>query len=150
MDPWIGPIRSRIAGPRSGNGLLVCLPEYRPDLARNLAFVLDLSFVDFRQVFMSALGWEAHTLDLEQVSGMLRERAESRGLVLFNLEALLATKTVEERRGWLEAFLSIPFRQPVLAMLWVYGEEAPHGDDRVFRPDAGQLPTQGLINRLAW
>jgi len=150
LDAWIRPIWSGIAGSGAGGGFLVCLPEYRPDLARNLAFGLDLCFVDFRQAFMSALGWEAHTLDLGQVSGMLRERSEARGLVLFNVEALLATKAGDERRDWLEAFLSIPFEQPVLAVLWVFAEEVPHTDDRVFRVDAGRLPPQGLISRLAW
>jgi hypothetical protein len=68
---------------------------------------------------------------------------------VLNAEALLSTKSSEERGAWMQGFLRHDWPGLLLVPLAVYGHEAPVADGRVLRLEPEDLPAQGLINRLA-
>jgi hypothetical protein len=68
---------------------------------------------------------------------------------VLNTEALLSTKSSEERRAWMQGFLRQDWPGLLLVPLALYGHEAPAGNGRVLRLEPEHLPAQGLVNRLA-
>lgn len=130
-------------------GFLLQLPEYRPDLAHRLAHSLDLTFFDYRVEVMSELGWNAHSLSLDDLDKTLIERATAGGLVAQNVEALLATKSVESRTEWLQRFVDRPWPHLVLVPLCVFAHEAPRAHSHCYECAADMLPAQSFIGRLA-
>ena len=148
--PWLAPLRDAVAA-RPAGATLALLADYRPDLARQMAHALGLGFVDCRQAWLSALGWQAHTLGLETLTERLREAmdAEGRGLVALNSEALLATKPAAERRAWLAGLPARTWPAPLVLPLTVYADEAPEVAG-VCDLRGMALPEQSFLNRLAF
>lgn len=129
-------------------GFLVRYPEYRPELVRALAESLELAYGDFRASVMAPMGWEAARLPLDALDQWLVGQAEAGGSVVNNAEALLATKTPEERSAWLARFVGAAWSAPVLIPLVLFGADAPQGEDRVAAIDPGAVPEQTLLTRL--
>ncbi|MEA3409944.1 MAG: hypothetical protein U9R74_00190 [Pseudomonadota bacterium] len=148
IDPWLEPFLECVRGHGSTGPFLLCLPEYRPDLARTVADVLGCEFFDYRAEVMAPLGWQAHELSLDDLDDVLKQRADIGSVAAFNIEALLATKSAVERRGWLERFVETSYSAMVVIPLSIYVDDAPVGLGRVTFVDS-RLPEQSFLNRLA-
>ena len=79
---------------------------------------------------------------------MLGELAAEGGAVVFNVEALLSTKSSEERGSWMEGFVGRDWKGLLLVPLTLYGHEAAAVTERVLHLEAEDLPAQGLLSRL--
>ncbi len=144
---WCHDIAMQIgaAGPGS---IIVTFPTYRPDLVVELADALALPFVDFRAVYLAPLGFAAHTLPLTVIEAAIADRADTRGLVLHNAEALLAAKPAADRQAWLAAFLDMPRSATVLLPLALFGPDL--GDHpRLIRLAEAAVPPESLLMQLA-
>ena len=143
---WSDAIADLLVGHRHG-GFLLSFPEYRPDLARTLAGELGFNFFDFRGEVLAGLGWDAHTFTLDDLNDVLHLRSMEKGIVAFNVEALLATKDEQARRCWLSDFVDSDWSNPVLVPLALYSLEAPQ-HPRHLELDGDDLPNQSFVNRL--
>ena len=145
---WLDRITDFLStsGPRGG--LLLVFPEYRPDLAKAVAHQLGLRFCDFRDEEMSKLGIEAGSMPLESLNDKISLLSREEGVLLFNAEALLATKSSEERSAWMRELVGHDWPNPVLVPITLFAAEAGGSTARVLCFDADELPEQGVISRL--
>jgi len=127
----------------------VNLPEYRPDLPKALAHHLDFDFFDFRAEVISRLGFSAHTLELEAMGRSLESRAIQRGVVAFNLEALLGTKERSARQAWFSGFVRGRYEHPVVAPLALFCSDLEPSLPNTITIDPLDLLEQSIISRLA-
>lgn len=146
---WIEPVRDRLKQ-LGGNGtLLVSFPVYRPDLAKELAFHLELEFYDFRSEYMAARGISADKIPLDEMTEQIGSQSGA-GLVFHNAEALLACYPEDERDEWLRDIVGHDFGGQVVIPLYLFASQLDHekmGENLLeLEPEA--LPEQGLINRL--
>ena len=146
---WMSELAGMLAAGDGHGGYLVKFPIYRPDLAKALAHHLGLEFFDFRAEVMSRLGTSAHTLELDAIGRSLRSRAAHRGLLAFNLEALLGTKAESARQAWFGEFVRGSYRHPVVVPLAVFCSDVDASLPNIFTLDPESLPEQSLISRLA-
>jgi hypothetical protein len=146
---WIDEVRRVLAAGDGHRGYLVKFPEYRPDLAKALAHHLGMELFDFRAEVMSRLGASAHTLELDAMQRSLESRCMQRGIVAFNLEALLATKTASARKTWMTDFVGGTYANPIVVPLAIFCPDADASLPHTFSLDADKLPDQSLISRLA-
>ena len=146
---WIEPIDDMIEGHDAQGGFIVVFPEYRPDQCLALAQALDLQCFDYRQQVMSARGWEADQLGLDDLDATLDELARTRGSLVNNVEALLATKEIDAGARWLRKFLKTPWTRPLIIPIVIYTQELPAGHARVHTIGVDELPAQSFMNRLA-
>jgi hypothetical protein len=149
ITPWVQPVLAMIEAAGRRGGFLVALPEYRPDLFREMADELGLAFVDFRAETMRPLGWEAGRLPLTALTRDIEQRAGRGGLVVHNAEALLAAKTAAERRQWLQEFTETAWPAPVVIPITVFQADLPIGAAGFHRVDPEALPDAKLLTRLA-
>ncbi|MDJ0944417.1 MAG: hypothetical protein QNJ30_13170 [Kiloniellales bacterium] len=147
-EAWLRVIRSVVHGRGSKGGYIVCFPEYRPDLVLGMAQALGLVHFDFRHEVMRYLGWEASTLQLEDLDRAIAERALGDGLVVQNAEALLSAKGEDLRRRWLKDFVAAPWPNVVILSLALYATAAPRKQPRVVTLGAQDLPEPTLLSRL--
>lgn len=147
-DDWLAPLVSAVNERTDRRGVLVALPEYRPDLARLIAHTLGLQFYDYREQVMSKMGWEAGSLTLDQLDTTLADRASRGGIVAFNVESLLATKTREARCRWFEQFTSSSYGNTVLVPLCIFGDDAAEISSQVCHLGPEGLPPQSLLSRF--
>jgi hypothetical protein len=145
---WTDSVINFVNSIGAQGGILLGLPEYRPDLAKAVANRLDLDFYDYRAEEMSRLGSEAGKLSLGALNETLQRRSNERGTLVFNVEALLATKSPAERRAWLERFVRTGWTNLVIVPLTLYAEDASDVTMRILRFAPEELPAQSLINRL--
>ena len=147
---WQDPLADCVGRFGQQGGILALMPEYRPDLARSIAHRFDLDFFDYRQEVMMPLGWGAGELTLESLDQTLQARTSEKGIVAFNVEALLATKPETERRQWLNDFSQVTWEKLVILPLALYTDEAPN--DLLRRCDLrnAEIPEQGIVSRLAF
>lgn len=146
---WMAPIRTAFEnGGRTGS-YLVCLGTYRPDVVRMIAADLGLAFLDFRAAHMAPLGLGAAGVPLERILEVADEVGAERGIVMHNVEALLAARAAERRIEWLASFLARPSVRPVVVPLSIFCSEAPAGNARVVSIDPTSLPDEKLLMRLA-
>ena len=145
---WMIRFSGLLAAGDGYGGYLVNLPEYRPDLAKALAHHLDFDFFDFRADVMSRLGFSAHTLELEAMGRSLESRAVHRGVLAFNLEALLGTKERSARQAWLSGFVRGRYAHPVVAPLALFCSDVDPSLPNTITIDPEELPKQSIINRL--
>lgn len=145
---WIERVLSFVhkAGPEQG--LFLSLPDYRPDLAQFLAAKLGLHFVDFRATKMSELGWQAGKLTLGELSQNLSEQAALRGIMVLNVEALLATKTKAQRIDWYTAFVEAKFEHTALLVMTLFSEEIETEASRHLRLERSDIPEHGILKRM--
>lgn len=174
LGTWLTPVSNALAQTGRAGGYLIVFETYRPDAVKMMAHALQLSFLDFRALHMAPLGSKAAQLPLSRIQEVIvaeitagagaaphgdqvaatqtrDEEPETvcNGLVLHNVEALLATRAEAERRAWLSAFLAHPYSRPVLVPLSIFSAEAPAKPERVIVIDPVLLPPEKLLLRLA-
>jgi hypothetical protein len=108
-----------------------------------------MEFFDFRAEVMSRLGASAHTLEIDAMQRSLESRAAHRGIVAFNLEALLATKTASARKAWMANFVRGTYANPIVVPLAIFCSDAEASLPNTLTLDADALPAQSLISRFA-
>lgn len=148
-DAWLKPILDLVSTQGGRGGALLAFPEYRPDLAKAIAHEVGIRFYDFRAETMAQKGFQAGAMGLDELDAVFAQLAAEGGALVLNVEALLSTKSSEERRAWMQGFLRRDGPGLLLMPLALYGHEAPVGNERVLRLEPEDLPAQGLINRLA-
>ncbi len=147
-DTWLQPLADLVAQRQHRGGILLAMPEYRPDLARAIADGMGFAFFDVRADILMPLGWEAAKVTVEELTGVLAERAGDGGVVAHNVEALLATKEKTVRQGWLERFLGHRWPHPVVVPLFLFIQEAPSGSRHLLHLAAEDLPAETLLGQL--
>jgi len=145
---WLDLVASLVEGDSARGGFAVCFPEYRPDLARELAYRLQLRFYDYREEQLRPHGPEAHQVSLSDLDEVLGALAEEGGAVVLNVEALLAAKPEQERANWLARFLDAGWSRPLVLPLTLFAHELDSASARVLRLAEGTLPEQSLVSRL--
>ncbi len=143
---WTEPVAAAAAERKI---VAAVFPEYRPDLARNLAHRLGYAFHDFRREVMQGYGWEAGALPLEQLTLEIQEHSRQGGVVVFNVEALLAAKPDAERRAWLRTLAREPWPHPVVLCIVLFPQvvlETP--GIATVELDRETLPQPTLLARL--
>ena len=148
-DAWLKPILDLVSTQGGRGGALLAFPEYRPDLAKAIAHGVGIRFYDFRAETMAEKGFQAGAMGLDEIDAVFAQLAAEGGALVLNVEALLSTKSSEERRAWMQGFLRGDWPELLLVPLALYGHEAQVVDGRVLRLAPEDLPAQGLINRLA-
>lgn len=146
---WLDVVKNEYEQHHAEGGFLVLFPEYRPDLSRALANYLGLEFYDYRENVMQFFSWEASKISLEALTETLFEESEKTGLVVHNVEALLATKSDHQRAEWLAEFLTIDWSNPVVLPISIYQEDTVRGHPRVCDIELEEFPKQSFIMRLA-
>jgi hypothetical protein len=142
---WLNTVEAFYDQHDKKGGYQILFPCYRPDLCKSLAHHLGLNLYDFRQEKMQPLGWDANQITLHELTNTLLEKAANTGIVAHNIEALLATKSVQERVQWLTNFLAIDSILP----LAIYQGEAVEEHPRVCDIELEYFPEQSFISRLA-
>lgn len=148
-DAWLKPVLDLVATLGGHGGALLAFPEYRPDLAKAIAHEVGIRFYDFRAETMAHKGFQAAAMGLDELDAVLADLAADGGAMVLYVEALLSTKSTEQRRVWMQGFLLGDWPGLLLVPLAVYSHEAPAVNERVLRLAPEDLPAQALINRLA-
>lgn len=152
MKRWIDPIEEALAGMRDEpRALAVILSEYRPDLVLAVADALGLRHRDFRREVMAPAGAGAAELPLSSIDATIRsvrtDDPAAAGIVLQNVEALLAVASAQDRASWLAEFVGSAQPLPVILPFALFGDDVPAGPYRIaIAPDA--VPRDNLMMRL--
>jgi hypothetical protein len=146
---WLDLVKEVLEEHQSKGGFQVLFPSYRPDMARLLANHLDLRFYDFRQEKMQSLGWEAGNIELQEATAFLYEESSKSGVLIHNMEPLLATKTEAERQQWLADFLDIGWANPVVLPITVYQGDTLEEYERVCDIELMPFAKESFLMRLA-
>jgi hypothetical protein len=149
LPDWQVPVAENFERHPSGRCLLVLMPEYRPDLVHSLASSFNLDFYDYRMDKMAPLGQEAGALSLDELSETLHEKTRQKATLAFNVEALMATKSEQQRVHWLSSALETQWPNTLLIPLVIFQQDAPAGHSQILDLLTVTLPEQNLINRLA-
>ena len=143
---WADPVAAAVAHDKV---VAAVFPEYRPDLARNLAHQLGYTFHDFRREVMQGYGWEAGAIPLEQLTLELKGHSRNGGVVAFNVEALLAAKTDSERRAWLRVLARQDWPHPVVLCILLFPQAVAETPGIVtVELDDTMLPQPTLLGRF--
>lgn len=148
LDAWLQPLADLVGEQRGQGGILLIMPDYRPDLTLLIADRLGLTFFDLRADVLMPLGWDAAKVTLDQLTHSLAERSRDGGVLAHNVEALLATKEPAARRDWLERFSSDPWSHPVIVPLFLFSKEAPTSGPNVLHMAEADLPEETLLGQL--
>lgn len=146
---WMAPIRAALEAGGNTGSYLVSLGAYRPDVVRMIAAEMGLAFVDFRAEHMAPLGPGAAGVPLERILEVADEAGAERGVLMHNVEALLAARAAERRAAWLASFIERPSARAVVVPLSIFCNEAPTASPRVVTIDPIVLPDEKLLMRLA-
>jgi len=144
---WVIPFKTIINTSAAG-AYIVNFPEYRPDLFLFMARSLGLTYFDFRTEVMSPYGWDAHQLTIEELDERLLQETGKGNIMVCNVEALLATKETDERKKWLQDFLSRQWPKTIVLPLCLYSHEVPESLANVYTFENEDLPEQSFVNRL--
>jgi len=148
--PWLKLVHDALAKAAADRCVAVVFPEYRPDLVEQMARAIKLAHVDFRRERMAPLGWNAAELPLETLDDTaVSAMAGSSGVVLQNTEALLATRTAEERRGWFTRALDRSWPAQLILPVTLFGADLPTREGQVVVLPRGSLPEEKILSRLA-
>ncbi len=145
---WLNKISRFTAEIGSANGIFLAFPEYRPDLAKAAAHHFDLRFFDFREEVMSQLGDRAGQMHLQELSDTMEQLNREQGLLVFNVESLLASKETAARQRWMRQTAATDWNNPLFIPLMLFDAEASAQTSRILRFEPDELPEQGLISRL--
>jgi len=145
---WLDQVSAFVASMGARGGGLLLLPEYRPDLAKTIAYRLRLEFYDFRAEDMAPKGTHAAKTGMNTLDSVLTRLAREGGAVVLNVESLLTTKSQAQRRTWIEGFIRADWPGLLLVPMTLFAQEAADVTDRVLRLQAEDLPTQGIISRM--
>ncbi len=152
---WLDVIKAVYDEHRGQGAIQVLFPEYRPDLARAVAHSLGLGFYDYRKEKMLSEGWNAGNITLDEMTEtLLAVSADTgeNGLVIYNIEALLATKPEEQRQRWLADCLDqsrINWPKPVVLPLSIYHSDTIDRNPRVCNLEFDEFPKESFLMRLA-
>ncbi len=146
---WQVPLTTCVADNGQQGGFLILMPEYRPDIALSMGHYLNLEFLDYRKEEMMPLGWDADGITLQSLNETIQSHSAGKGVVVFNVEALLATKREAQRQQWINEFLQTSWPNPVLIPLVIYCDEVPQWSQRICDMQNMTFPDQGLVSRLA-
>lgn len=159
--PWLAPVEAAFKKQGSTGAFLVLFETYRPDLVRAMAHAFSMRFIDFRQQYLQPLGLDAARVPLARINEVIakshssdngskdQEIEQLRGIVLHNVEALLATADRAARAAWMAEFVALPYHVPVFVPLAVFADEAPTASPRVTRIEGSCVPQEKLLFRLA-
>jgi hypothetical protein len=131
-------------------GYLVVFPEYRPDQFQALADQLGVEIFDYRTQVMAQQGPAADRISLSDLDTALERLARQGAYVTTNVEALLATKSSQERSHWLARFLETVRSHALIIPLVTLTEDLPDAHPRLYSIPNDALPAQSLLNRLAF
>ncbi len=131
-----------------GTNLIVGLPEFRPDIVHYLASRITFRVYDFRAEVMAKRSWQAHEITVSELTAHLRTEADTSNVIAFNVEALLSTKTVVERKHWFRAFRSERFANRAIAVATLYCDALDASDPGILLYQAGSVPEHGLLQRM--
>lgn len=145
---WIGKVAEFIDLGPSNKGLFVSMPDYRPDIIERLSEMLGLRFVDFRIDKLSPLKWGAGKMSLDELTSVLENYSQEENCIVLNIEALLATKTLEERRKWYNEFLDLEFSSKIIVVMTLFSEEIETKSNRHLKFAREDLPEQTILRRL--
>ncbi len=148
VDAWLQPLADLVGKSQGQGGILLTMPDYRPDLTRVIADRLGFAFFDIRADILMPLGWDAAKVTLDQLTHSLAERTQDGAVLAHNVEALLATKEPAARRDWLERFSSDPWSHPVIVPLFLFSQEAPPLSPTVLHLEERDLPEETLLGQL--
>jgi hypothetical protein len=148
LPPWLERIDQALARHDRRGGFLLPMAEYRPELAAVIAERLGLGLCDFRAEVMAPRGWQAARLPLIALDQAIAQRLDERGLVMQNVEALLATCPLERRKAWLAQFMADPWPAPVLLPLALFAADVAPSAARRIDLSAELLPQSNLLIRL--
>lgn len=146
---WIDTFKKTYDQFQGKGGFQVLFPEYRPDMTRALAYELELEFYDYRLEKMISQGWDAGKLSLESLTQTILEESTHIGLVVHNVEALLATKSDADRQQWLNEFLSYQWPNPIILPLSVFQEDSNRQNKRVCDLELTEFAKESFLMRLA-
>lgn len=149
MNSWKPKIETFLKSHPEKRGVVLLLPEYRPDIARAIAFEFKYVFADFRQDVMAAKGLQAHETTIHELTSYLNSKAQTHPLLAFNIEALLATKSGQNRSAWFESFLEQNWEQRILLPLVIFHADVSRYPEATIDLSDQQFADQKLINRLA-
>lgn len=159
--PWLSPVEAALERHGGTGAYLVLFETYRPDLVRAMAHAMSMRFIDFREQHMLPLGRDAARMPLARIGEAVvacdadgaapdcRQTERQSGIVLHNVEALLASRDSSARANWMAGFIALPTRVPVIVPLAVFTNEAPEASTRVARIEASCVPQEKLLLRLA-
>ncbi len=145
---WMTPIAHTLETHGFRGNFLIALQTYRPRAVRMIADEFNMAFCDFRATYMAPKGMKAGSVSLHQLDQFLDDERSERGLVLHNVEALLATKSKHKQSKWLSDFVQKSSRHPILVPLSLYFTRAPIGCDRVVWIDPTNVPQETLLVAL--
>ena len=148
-NEWLEQFKTSYEQFNGKGGFQVLFPEYRPDMSRALAHSLGLEFYDYRQDKMMPLGWKAGEIPLDSLTQTLEDESKQLGLVVHNVEALLATKPERERKQWLSDFLLFNWTHPVILPLAIYQDDTDKSNQRVCDLTSSEFPEESFLMRLA-
>ena len=141
-DSWFSPVLAAIdANARSG-GYVVAMSDYRPVLIQVVADKCGLMLRDFRAEILRPKGWEAFATPLSALDEFIVEG----GGMIMNAEALLSTKSSDERTAWLSRFSSSAGPLAVVPLV-VFANDVPPSPRKVVL-DPATLPEETLLTRL--
>ena len=149
QSDWIDPFIKTYHAYSEAGGFQILFPDYRPDLAKMIASTLGLRFYDYRLEKMLEKGWEASSISLKEMTQTLINESKQGGLVAHNVEALLATRSQQERQAWLYNFFKTDWPNPVILPLAIYQSEAPCLQPRVCDLELEDIPEESFLMRLA-
>ncbi len=147
MSGWLDPLLERLADGPATRLLLLAMPAYRPELIRAAAEVTGFVHLDFRRDVMVRAGEDPARLPLALIEATIEAHAGAPGLILQNVEALLATRPPAERRAWLGRQAGSTQPLPVVLPIALFVAELPDGP-AVVSIDADDLPADTLLMRL--
>ena len=132
-----------------GTGIVLLMPEYRPDICRAIAVSIGAKFFDFRREVMQELKMLAHQVTLEELTKTLSEESDKGDALAFNVESLLSIKPEAERQQWLDEFMSKKWRNRVLLPLAIFQHEVSSTQSNTIDLQNYSFHEQTLISRLA-
>ncbi len=141
-DSWISPISAAIDANGRRGGYVISMSDYRPTLIQVVAQECGLVLRDFRAEVLKPKGWEASATSLSELDDYI---ANGGGMIM-NAEALLSTKSREERTAWLARFVSSAHLLAVVPLV-VFSDDAATGPRTVVL-DSAVLPEESLLTRL--
>lgn len=141
---WVDELAVRTSG--SWQTLFLQFPDYRPDLMEKLSRELGLSFFDFRKEVMSFYGADAHRVTLTMLDTAIEKRGDE-GWLIFNVDAVLITKSQDEVSAWFDRLAQHPWRR-VLIPLTLYQVPIMTVPLNVITVDRSEVPEHGLLHRL--
>ncbi len=145
---WLRPVTEALDGLPQGRCLVVDVPVYRPDLARQMAVSLDLVFHDFREEYLKQQGKDAERAPIEALDTWLTACVGDEPTLLHNAEALLACHGQEQRAAWFTALARRDWPNRLVVPLYLFGGELGEQAPARVVLDYAALPEQGLVSRL--